>query len=196
MIPINQICIFCASGIGINSCYEKGAYEVGKMLAEKNIGIVYGGGNVGLMGTIANAALKYHGSVIGVIPEILMRKEVAHMNLTKLHVVQNMHARKMMMHELSDGVITLPGGFGTFEELFEMLTWGQLGMHNKPIGILNINGYYDLLLKFIDHSVKEGLLKPVFKEMILVSDDVNQLLHSMQNYTPPVSGKWISKSDT
>jgi uncharacterized protein (TIGR00730 family) len=169
---------------------------VGKILAEKNISIVYGGGNVGLMGALANASLQNNGKVIGVIPDILMQKEVAHLGLTQLHVVPNMHARKMMMHELSDGVITLPGGFGTFEELFEMLTWAQLGVHNKPIALLNVNGYYDHLLKFIDHAVQEGLLKQVFKEMILVDDDVNHLLHSMHNYVPPVTGKWIDKSDT
>jgi uncharacterized protein (TIGR00730 family) len=183
---MNRICVFCASSIGNNKNYETAAYEVG----------VYGGGNVGLMGTVANAALSHNGKVIGVIPEILMTKEVAHMNLTELHVVKNMHARKMMMHELSDGVITLPGGFGTFEEFFEMLTWAQLGVHSKPIALLNVDGYYDHLLKFIDHAVAEGLLKSVFRDMIIVSNDVRSIVEAMLHYIPPITGKWMSESDT
>jgi uncharacterized protein (TIGR00730 family) len=193
---MNRICVFCASSIGNNKNYETAAYEVGKLLALKNIEVVYGGGNVGLMGTVANAALSHNGKVIGVIPEILMTKEVAHMNLTELHVVKNMHARKMMMHELSDGVITLPGGFGTFEEFFEMLTWAQLGVHSKPIALFNVDGYYDHLLKFIDHAVAEGLLKSVFRDMIIVSNDVRSIVEAMLHYIPPITGKWMSESDT
>ncbi len=193
---MSSICIFCASSSGVDTCYEKTAFEVGKALSERNIRLVYGGGDVGLMGTVANAALQHNGIVIGVIPEILMSKEVAHMGLTELHVVKNMHARKMMMHELSDGVITLPGGFGTFEEFFEMLTWAQLGVHQKPIALLNVNGYYDHLLKFIDHAVKEGLLKQVHRDLVLVSDDINTLLESMLCYKPATIDKWIGKSDT
>lgn len=193
---MKRICVFCASSTGHNKNYENAAFEVGKLLAQKNIEVVYGGGNVGLMGTVANAALSYEGKVIGVIPEILMTKEVAHMNLTELHVVKNMHARKMMMHELSDGVITLPGGFGTFEEFFEMLTWAQLGVHSKPIALLNVDGYYNHLLKFIDHAVNEGLLKSVFRDMIIVSDDVSSTIEAMSHYIPPITGKWMSESDT
>jgi uncharacterized protein (TIGR00730 family) len=188
---MNRICVFCASSFGENDLYRQQAYLLGQTLAEKKIELVYGGGRVGLMGTIANAVLEHGGKVIGVIPEFLNTKEIAFDDITELYVVKTMHERKMMMHEFSDGVITLPGGFGTLEELFEMLTWGQLSVHKKPVAILNVNNYYDHLLKFIDHTVAEGLLKKVNKDMILVSNNCEDLIEKMYQYEHPEVGKWL-----
>lgn len=162
-------------------------------MANQGIRLVYGGANIGVMGAIANAVLDGGGEVTGVIPKALMHKEVAHQGLTQLNVVADMHERKAMMAKLADGFITLPGGLGTLEELFEMLTWSQLGFHTKAIGLLNIDHYYDALLAFIDHSIDQGFVKPVHKTLFTASDSVNELLAQMQSYRSPIIDKWAEK---
>ena len=168
---------------------------MGQILANENIGLVYGGADIGLMGAVANGALDSGGEVIGVLPKFLSSKEIAHHGLGELIIVDTMHERKAKMNALCDGVITLPGGFGTLEELFEMLTWGQLGLHKKPIGILNINGFYNELISLLTTMVTKGFLKEINREMVLVSNDIDNLLHQMKNYTPPEVGKWIKKEN-
>src|SRR4051812_45545089 len=176
---MKSIAIFCGSGDGYNECYRETAYQLGAVLAERNIRIVYGGAKIGLMGAVADGAMDNNGHVIGVIPYFLKTKEVAHDNLTELIQVDTMHERKVRMHELSDAIITLPGGWGTMEEMFEMLTWGQLGLHQKPIGILNINGYYDSLKVLANMMVDEGFLKQEIKDMLLFSESIDELLEMM-----------------
>ena len=192
---MKSIVVFCGSADGYSELYKEVAYELGAILAERRIGLVYGGGKIGLMGAVADGALNNGGKVTGVIPDFLKTKEVAHEGLTKLITVDSMHTRKLRMHELSDGIIAMPGGWGTMEELFEMMTWGQLGLHQKPIGILNVNGYYDALTALITAMVSEGFLKEIYQEMILVSQDPIELLEMMANYTPPDVTKWIKKDE-
>lgn len=190
---MKRITVFCASSFGTDKIYEEQAALVGKTLAEQNIEVVYGGANVGLMGAVADAALNAGGKVIGVLPDFLRSKEIAHLGLTELILVESMHERKTKMNDLCDGVITLPGGFGTLEELFEMLTWAQLGLHKKPIAILNTNGFYNSLIDLLENMTEKGLLKEVNQKMLLVSEDIDDLLHQMRNYTAPTVGKWIEK---
>ena len=190
---MKRITVFCASSFGTEKIYEEQAILVGKTLAEQDIELVYGGANVGLMGAVADGALNAGGKVIGVLPNFLRSKEIAHLGLTELVLVESMHERKTKMNDLCDGVIALPGGFGTLEELFEMLTWAQLGLHKKPIAILNINGLYDSLIALLQTMTEKGLLKEVNQKMLLVSDSIDDLLHQMQNYTAPTVGKWIDK---
>jgi uncharacterized protein (TIGR00730 family) len=190
---MKRITVFCASSFGTEKIYEEQAILVGKTLAEQDIELVYGGANVGLMGAVADGALNAGGKVIGVLPNFLRSKEIAHLGLTELVLVESMHERKTKMNDLCDGVIALPGGFGTLEELFEMLTWAQLGLHKKPIAILNINGFYDSLIALLQTMTEKGLLKEVNQKMLLVSDSIDDLLHQMQNYTAPTVGKWIDK---
>ncbi|WP_222538134.1 TIGR00730 family Rossman fold protein [Pedobacter polysacchareus] len=192
---MKRITVFCGSSFGTEQEFETQAYLLGRTLAARNIGLVYGGANVGLMGTVADGAIENKGTVIGVLPRFLQNKEIAHQGLTELILVETMHERKTKMNELSDGVIALPGGFGTLEELFEMLTWAQLGLHKKPIAILNINGFYDELLALVETMVKKGFLKPVNQQMLLISDHIDDLLHKMTNYEAPAVGKWISKEE-
>jgi uncharacterized protein (TIGR00730 family) len=162
-------------------------------LARSGIGLVYGGGNVGLMGSVADGALSQNGEVIGVIPKSLMEKELGHGGVTELHVVTSMHERKQMMVDLSDGFIALPGGFGTLDELFETLTWLQLSFHDKPVGLLNVGGFFDGLIEFIDHMSRSGFLKPEHARCVLVENDPTQLLAAMESFRPPDLGKWIEK---
>nr|WP_298999409.1 TIGR00730 family Rossman fold protein [uncultured Allomuricauda sp.] len=190
---MNRITVFCGSSLGTEEEFEFQAKELGKKLALEHIELVYGGAKVGLMGAVANGALENSGKVIGVLPNFLKSKEVAHDRLTQLLVVNSMHERKTKMNELCDGVIALPGGFGTLEELFEMLTWGQLGLHKKPIGILNVNGFYDDLIQFLDKMVAKGLLKEVNRKMVLVSENIDELLTKMRAYEAPAVKKWITK---
>ncbi|MDV3755667.1 LOG family protein [Elizabethkingia anophelis] len=192
---IKRITVFCGSSFGTESVYEEQAYELGKILAQNTIGLVYGGANVGLMGAVADGVIENGGEAIGVLPHFLEGKEIAHENLTELILVDTMHERKAKMNELSDGVITLPGGFGTLEELFEMITWAQLGLHQKPIGILNINGFYDELLAFVQTMVNKGFLKSVNQDMLLVDDSIAGLLNKMRNYKAPEVSKWIKKEE-
>lgn len=190
---MKRITIFCASSFGHNTIYKEQAKKLGQKLASENIELVYGGANVGLMGVIADSTLNNGGKAIGVLPYFLQDKEIAHNGLTKLILVETMHERKTRMNDLCDGAIALPGGFGTLEELFEMLTWAQLGLHKKPIGILNTNGYYNNLIALLQNMTDEGLLKEVNQKMLLVSESIDDLLYQMRNYTAPTVGKWISK---
>ena len=173
---IRNVAVFCASANGANPVYRAAAEELGRALATRNIGLIYGGSNVGLMKAVAEAALTADGKVIGVIPEVLVDLEVAHHGITELHVTSTMHTRKALIGEKADAFIALPGGFGTFEELFEVLAWQTLKIHAKPILLLNINGFYDKLLIFLDHCVAEGMLKPKSRELLLVADTVEEAL--------------------
>ncbi len=193
---MKSIVVFCGSGDGYNECYREAAYELGQTLAAKGIRIIYGGAKVGLMGALADGALNNSGNVTGVIPEFLKTKEVAHDGLTEMITVTTMHERKLKMFELSDGVITMPGGWGTMEELFEMLTWSQLGLHSKPIGLLSINGYYDALTALCDNMVLEGFLSEDTKNTLLSSGSVTDLLEQMETYVAPETKKWITKQTT
>ena len=193
---MKRITVFCGSSAGSDGTLMEQATLLGQTLAKQKIELVYGGSNVGLMTAVADGALGAGGIVIGVLPDFLRAKEVAHLGLTELLIVESMHERKMKMNELCDGVIALPGGFGTLEELFEMLTWAQLGLHKKPIAILNINGFYDALIMLLNNMVDNGFLKSVNKEMLLVSSDIEDLLHKMKNYVAPTIEKWINKETT
>ena len=173
---IRNVAVFCASANGADPIYQAAAEELGRSLATRNVGLVYGGSNVGLMKAVAEAALASNGKVIGVIPEVLVDLEVAHHGITELHITSTMHTRKALIGEKADAFIALPGGFGTFEELFEVLAWHTLKIHAKPILLLNINGFYDKLLVFLDHCVAEGMLKPTSRELLLVADDVEHAL--------------------
>jgi len=190
---MKAITVFCGSSFGSLKIFEEQSYLLGKKLAERNIDLIYGGANVGLMGAVANGAVENKGKVIGVLPNFLKGKEIAHEHLTELIIVETMHERKTKMNELSDGVITLPGGYGTLEEFFEMLTWAQLGLHKKPIAILNIDGFYDELLSLIQTMVDKGFLKEINQQMLLVSDNIDELLNKMADYKAPLAEKWVTK---
>jgi len=192
---MKRVTIFCGSSFGIDKVYEEQAYLLGKTLAERNTAIVYGGANVGLMGAVADGALQNGGEVIGVLPHFLQSKEIAHIGLTELILVDTMHERKTKMNDLCDGVIALPGGFGTLEEFFEMLTWGQLGLHKKPMAVLNINGFYNALLAMMDTMVSKGFLKEINREMLLSGNTIDEVLQKMDAYTAPYGGKWITKEE-
>ena len=189
---MKRITVFCGSSIGTEEIFEIKARELGKKIANEKIELVYGGANIGLMGAVANGSLSEGGNVIGVLPKFFKSKEIEHKKLSQLILVDTMHERKTKMNELCDGVIALPGGFGTLEELFEMLTWGQLGLHTKPIGILNINGFYDELISFSDTMFKKGFLKDVNRKMVLVNDNIDDLIDRMKTYKAPKVEKWIT----
>ncbi len=191
---MKRVCVFCGSSKGGRDVYMEAARQIGATLAEHEIELVYGGGHVGLMGATADGALAAGGRVIGVIPQALADKELAHKGLTELYVVGSMHERKAMMAELSDGFIALPGGFGTLDEFAEIVTWAQLGIHQKPIGMLNTAGYFDTLLAFFDHSVTERFVTSSHRSMVLTSDQPEQLLDLMLHYQAAYSPKWIDKS--
>jgi uncharacterized protein (TIGR00730 family) len=167
---------------------------VGQLIASKGMRLVYGGGNVGLMGVVATAALEAGAEVIGIIPHDLMRREVGYLEVTKLHVVDTMHERKAMMSEMSDGFLTLPGGFGTFEEFFEVITWAQLGIHTKPCALLNISGYYDPLIALLEHSVEHGMIKPKHRDLLIIDTDPDNIIEQMENYEAPDVNKWLDPS--
>ncbi len=190
---MKRITVFCGSSFGTEEIYKQQATLLGQTLAKQNIELVYGGANVGLMGAVADGILNEGGKAIGVLPNFLRSKEIAHLGLTELILVESMHERKTKMNDLCDGVIALPGGFGTLEELFEMLTWTQLGLHKKPIAILNIDGFYDSLIELTKVMVEKGLLKEANQQMLLVSDNIDDLLEQMKNYVAPTTGKWIDK---
>ncbi len=194
---MQKLCVFCGSSPGGNPVYVEAAKNLGQLLAQSGIELVYGGGNVGLMGEIAKAVLTSGGRVTGVIPQKLVDMEVALMDVDELIVVNTMHERKAIMAERSDGFIALPGGLGTFEETFEVLTWTQLGMHTKPAGFLNINGYYDSLARFLDHAVEEKFIDPLHRGMILMEESPKELLGLMKNFHPPVADKaaWVKNLD-
>ncbi len=190
---MKSIVVFCGSSEGNDPIILESAVELGQTLASRNMTLVYGAAKIGVMGKLAEGALDTNGKVIGVIPDFLMLKEVYHPELTELIVTKNMQERKLKMHELSDGIITLPGGYGTLEELFEMITWAQLGLHQKPIGLLNVNGFYDDLLKLLQKMVVQGFLKQENYDMLLVDETVNGLLKKMEAYQPMPLPKWIKK---
>lgn len=192
---MNSIAIFCGSSAGNNIIYRDQAAVLGQSLARRSIRIVYGGAKVGLMGVVADSALAAGGDVIGVLPGFLKSKEIAHTGLTELISVESMHERKTKMHELCDGIIALPGGYGTLEELFEIITWAQLGLHHKPVGVFNIDGFYDHLIALLRGMMSNGFLKEVNFKMLLVSSDIEELLSLMANYRPPMVGKWISEAE-
>ena len=192
---MKRITVFCGSNFGTDEIYEKQAFRLGEILAERKIGLVYGGANVGLMNAVADGSLSKGGEVTGVLPVFIKDKGIAHKNLTELILVDTMHERKTKMNELSDGVIALPGGFGTLEEFFETLTWGQLGLHRKPVGILNINGFYDSLKILAQTMVEKGFLKEANRKMLLISDDIEKLIDQMENYIAPTIDKWIIREN-
>lgn len=188
---MKKIAVYCGSSAGPDATYRSEAEKLGRHLAENKFHIIFGGGKVGMMGILADAALKAGGKVTGVIPGFLHINEVAHGGLSELITVETMHQRKSLIEQMCDGAIALPGGFGTLDELFEMLTWGQLGLHDKPVGILNTRGFFDPILAAIDRMVQDGFLKDVNRDMVLVSQQVEELLERMRAYRPPKVRKWI-----
>lgn len=191
---MKRVCVFCGSSSGGRDLYQEAARQMGAALAEHELELVYGGGHVGLMGAAADGALAAGGRVIGVIPKALADKELAHKGLSELHVVGSMHERKAMMAELSDAFIALPGGFGTLDEFAEIVTWAQLGIHQKPIGMLNVAGYFDTLLAFFDHSVEERFVTSSHRSMVLTADQPEQLLDLIEHYQPIYTPKWVNKN--
>jgi uncharacterized protein (TIGR00730 family) len=191
-----RVCVFCASNNGEGDEYLESARALGRLLARRGHDLVYGGACVGMMAALADTVLEAGGKVTGVMPEGLVRREVAHRGLTELHIVNSMHERKAMMAELADGFIAMPGGFGTLDEFCEILTWAQLGLHVKPCGLLNVNGYYDLLLKFLDHAVGQRLLKAAHRNLIITETDAGRLLDCMEEYRPVHLEKWIKRDET
>ncbi|SDR98522.1 TIGR00730 family Rossman fold protein [Gramella sp. MAR_2010_147] len=193
---IKNLAVFCASSDGDSKQIFDTAYTVGKKMAEEEIRLVYGGSKLGLMGQVARGVMDHGGKTTGVIPDFLKTKEVVHEDLDKLITTQNMHERKMTINELSDAFLALPGGFGTFEELFEIVTWAQLGLHRKPIGLLNINGFYDDLIKMLNTMTSNGFLKKDNLEILLVADNFEDLLDEMRNFEPQPVPKWMNKNQT
>jgi uncharacterized protein (TIGR00730 family) len=190
---MKSITVFCGSNSGFRNAYAEAARTLARIFAQNSIRLIYGGGNVGLMGIIADEVMRAGGEVVGIIPDSLDKKEVGHRGITELRVVSSMHERKALMAELADGFIAMPGGIGTFEEFFEILTWAQLGFHEKPCAILNIAGYYDGLLALCDNAVSEGFLRPAHRQLILEDSNPEFLLEKMRNLTPVPVEKWIDK---
>jgi uncharacterized protein (TIGR00730 family) len=187
---MQRICVYCGSNVGNDPAYAAAAEELADVLVDRDLELVYGGAHKGTMGILADAVLDRGGAVHGVIPQMLEDKEIAHTGLTELHVVASMHERKSMMAALSDGFIALPGGFGTLEELIEIVTWGQLQFHEKPCGVLNVKGYFDRLLEYLDHTQAEGFLKPENRAMLLADDSATRLLQQFEAYRSPAVEKW------
>ena len=193
---MQSVCVFCGSSPGLDPAYTEAARSLGRTLAKANIRLVFGGGHVGLMGVVSNAAIEAGGEAIGVIPKFLVERELAHTGLTDLRIVGSMHERKAMMSDLSEGFITLPGGTGTLEEFFEILTWAQLGEHEKPCGLLNVAGYYDPLLTVFDQMVNRGFLSGPNRNLVLIESEPERLLQRLESYQPPKTAKWIDRSET
>jgi hypothetical protein len=193
---MKRICVFCGSNGGTDPIYLETAERVGKFLASNDIELVFGGGRVGLMGKIADTVIAEGGKVIGVIPEDLAIKEVAHQGLTELYVVDSMHERKAMMAEFADGFIAMPGGFGTFEEFCEIVTWAQLGIHRKPCALLNVGGFYDHLIAMFRFSAEKGFIRPAHQSLVLIENEIEPLFELMKNYQPPAIEKWLDKEST
>jgi uncharacterized protein (TIGR00730 family) len=193
---IQAVCVFCGSSSGCRAEYAEAARRLGEALAASGLGLVTGAGHVGLMGVLADAALAAGGRVVGVIPQALVERELAHRGLSELHVVETMHQRKALMADLSDAFIALPGGYGTLDELFEILTWAQLGIHAKPVGLLNVAGYFDPLLAWIDRAVREGFLRAEHRQVLFVSPDVGTLLEALLHAPPaPQTPKWVDAGE-
>lgn len=193
---MKRVCVFCGSSRGARSAYEEAAQQLGLALARRGVGLVYGGGHLGLMGALADATMAAGGEVIGVIPQALVAKELAHNGVADMRIVGSMHERKALMAELSDAFITLPGGFGTLEEFFEVLSWAQLGLHGKPCGILNVAGFYDMLLAVFDQVVAEAFVRPAHRSLVLVEKDPESLLERLATFRPPQLQKWIDPEET
>ena len=190
---MQSLCVFCGANVGTRPEYAEAARTVGRMLADQGIRLIYGAGNIGLMGILADSCLAAGGKVIGVIPDALVRHEVAHQALTELRVVNSMHERKAMMADLSEAFMALPGGLGTFEELFEIWTWAQLGLHRKPLGLLNVSGYYDPLIALANHGLQEGFLRQQHLDTLLVDTDPQRLLTALEGFVPAFTPKWIER---
>jgi uncharacterized protein (TIGR00730 family) len=193
---MKNICVYCGSSPGRLDAYSDAARALARALVDRDLGLVYGGASVGIMGLVADSVLQLGGRVVGVIPEALAQKELAHKGLTELHVTASMHARKTLMAELSDGFIALPGGIGTLEEIFEIWTWAQLGFHAKPCGVLNVAGYYDGLIAFLDHAVAEQFVKPLHRSILSVEQEPSALLDRFASYQAPSMHKWVDKDQT
>ena len=193
---LTSVTVFCGSSSGSDEIYTRIAFELGQYLADQNIRVIYGGAKIGVMGAVADGALQNKGEVIGVIPKFLSSKEIAHDKLTKLEVVETMHERKTLMNQLCDGVIALPGGYGTMEELFEMLTWAQLGLHQKPIALLNINNYFDHLIALRDHMLNESFIGEKHQHMMIVSNNISDLVGKMNTYEAPEVPQWLKEQHT
>ena len=194
-MKISKICVYCGSSTGKNPSFSNAATHLAQALCERNIGLVYGGAAVGVMGAVANAVLEAGGEAIGVIPRSLAKKEVAHDNLTELHVVASMHERKAMMADLADGFIALPGGWGTLEEIFEMLTWAQLGFHEKPCGLLNVDGYYDGLIGFLENAFEQQFVNDLYRPMLMKAQNPGGLLDQFDSYRAPKVRKWMDEDE-
>jgi uncharacterized protein (TIGR00730 family) len=192
---MQRICVYCGSSLGSFPLYANTAEELGKLLVKHNYELVYGGGAAGTMGAVADAVMLAGGTVYGIIPEGLFGREVVHRGITHLEVVDSMHSRKARMAELADAFITLPGGIGTLEELFETLSWAQLGIHQKPVGLLNLNGFYDELLRFLDYVVKQGFIRPVHRNLLIVESDPEKLLERLNEFRPPLVSKWLGEKE-
>ncbi len=188
---MQRLCVYCGSNKGVRADYADAATRLAEALVERGIGLVYGGASRGIMGILADAVLARGGEVTGIIPQAINKREVMHAGLTNLQVVDTMHERKAAMADLSDGFVALPGGFGTLEEIIEIVTWGQLQFHSKPCGILNVANYYDGLLAFIDHSVAEGFLRPQHRDALIIDDDPESLLRRFASYAAPTVQKWL-----
>ncbi|WP_246516266.1 LOG family protein [Aequorivita echinoideorum] len=193
---LEKICVFCGSSDGNDPAITEAAIQLGKILAEKKITLVYGAAKIGVMGTLAKSVLDHNGKVIGIIPNFLKTKEVVHLGLTQLVTTQNMHERKLKMQEASNGFIALPGGMGTLEELFEILTWLQLGLHSKPVGLLNTNNFYSPLIEMLDTMVERKFLSEENRALVLVSSEIGELLQKMENFNPPPKPKWLNVERT
>ena len=193
---MRRVCVFCGSSLGALPEYRAAARALGEALAARGIGLVYGGGSVGLMGALADAVMGAGGATVGVIPRSLWEREVGHTGITDLRVVESMHQRKAMMAELADAFVALPGGLGTMEELFEVWTWGQLGIHAKPFGLLEVAGYYAPLIAFLDHAVRQRFVLPQHRAMMLVDEDPARLLDRLARHHPPPVEKWLDRSET
>jgi uncharacterized protein (TIGR00730 family) len=194
-MTIRRVCVFCGSSPGQHPDYARAAREVGTLLARASIGLVYGGGKTGLMGEVADAALGAGGEVIGVIPGHLEAREVAHTGLSDLRVVTTMHERKAMMADLADGFVGLPGGLGTMEEFFEVATWSQLGIHAKPAALLNVRGYYDHVVRFLDHAVDEGFLRVEHRALVAICHETGTILAALRSFQPTLAEKWLDRSE-
>ena len=193
---MERLCVFSGSSPGAHPDYARAAHELGHALAAAGIGLVYGGASVGLMGAVADAALEAGGEVIGVIPQALVDREIAHPGLSELRIVSSMHERKALMADLADGFVALPGGMGTLEELFEVYTWTQLGLHSKPLGLLEVRDYFKQLVAFLDHTVAERFMTPEHRELLVVERRAEALLEGFRRWRPPVRAKWIDRSQT
>ena len=192
---MQKVCVYCGSSMGNRPLYGEAAGKLGVEIVRAGMSLVYGGGRVGLMGAVADAVLASGGEAVGVIPRSLLEKEIGHKNLTRLHVAESMHERKAMMVDLADAFVLLPGGFGSWEEFCETVTWLQLGIHRKPCGILNVAGYYDALLALAEHAVEEGFVRAAHKETIVVKDDPAELLAALRDARVPTEVKWVTKSE-